>query len=55
MSDLINYTIPDFEFVSKYLYHYRAKVLSVYDGDTIRVELNLGFGIKWKEIGRAHV
>ncbi len=48
MSDLINYTIPDFEFVSKYLYHYRAKVLSVYDGDTIRVELNLGFGIKWK-------
>ena len=48
MSDLINYTIPNFEFVEKYLYHYRAKVLSVYDGDTIRVELSLGFGVKWR-------
>ncbi len=27
------------------LYHYRAKVLSVYDGDTIRVDLDLGLGI----------
>ena len=26
------------------LYHYRAKVVSVYDGDTIRVDIDLGFG-----------
>jgi len=27
------------------MYEYNAKVLSVYDGDTIRVDLDLGFGI----------
>lgn len=27
------------------LYHYRATVVSVYDADTIRVNINLGFGI----------
>jgi len=31
-----------------YLYHYRAKVLEIYDADTIRVELNLGFGLIWR-------
>lgn len=31
-----------------YLYHYKAKVLEIYDGDTIRVELNLGFGLIWR-------
>jgi micrococcal nuclease len=30
-----------------YLYHYKAKVLEIYDADTIRVELNLGFGLVW--------
>jgi len=34
------------------LYTYRAKVLSVYDGDTIRVEIDLGFGMKWVGDGR---
>jgi micrococcal nuclease len=29
------------------LYHYKAKVISVYDGDTIRCDVDLGFGI-WK-------
>jgi micrococcal nuclease len=28
------------------LYFYKAKVISVYDGDTIKVEIDLGFGIK---------
>jgi micrococcal nuclease len=32
--------------LEKELYTYRAKVVSVYDGDTIRVDLDLGFGIK---------
>lgn len=27
-----------------YLYHYKAEVVSVYDGDTIRVKIDLGFG-----------
>jgi len=31
-----------------YLYHYKVKVLEVYDGDTIKVELNLGFGLIWR-------
>lgn len=31
-----------------YLYHYKAKVLEIYDADTIRAELNLGFGIVWR-------
>jgi micrococcal nuclease len=31
-----------------YLYHYKAKVLEIYDADTIRVELNLGFGLVWR-------
>jgi micrococcal nuclease len=28
------------------MFEYMAKVVSVYDGDTIRVDLDLGFGIK---------
>ena len=28
-----------------FLYHYRAKVISVYDGDTITVDIDLGFNI----------
>jgi len=31
-----------------YLYHYKAKVLEIYDADTIRVEINLGFGFTWR-------
>lgn len=31
-----------------YLYHYRAKVIDVYDGDTVRLEVQLGFGLTWK-------
>ncbi len=27
------------------MYQYKAKVVSVYDGDTIRVNIDLGFGI----------
>jgi len=27
------------------LYHYRAKVVSVYDGDTMRVDIDLGLSI----------
>lgn len=27
------------------MYEYRAKVVSVYDGDTIRVDIDLGFGV----------
>lgn len=30
------------------LYTYKAKVLSVYDGDTIRATFDLGFGIELK-------
>lgn len=28
------------------IFAYRAKVLSVYDGDTIRVKISLGFGLE---------
>lgn len=31
------------------MYEYRAKVIKVYDGDTITVELDLGFKIKKEE------
>jgi micrococcal nuclease len=31
------------------MYEYRAKVIEVYDGDTITVELDLGFKIKKEE------
>jgi len=31
-----------------YLYHYKASVLEIYDADTIRVEIDLGFGLKWR-------
>lgn len=27
------------------MYNYRAKVVDVYDGDTIRVDIDLGFGV----------
>ena len=30
------------------MYEYRAVVVSVYDGDTIKVDIDLGFGI-WKK------
>ncbi len=36
------------EIKRKALYHYRAVVMSVYDGDTCRVDLDLGFGV-WKK------
>jgi micrococcal nuclease len=29
------------------MFEYMAKVVSVYDGDTIRVDIDLGFGIKF--------
>lgn len=29
----------------KYLYYYKAKVRSVYDGDTIRVDVDMGLGL----------
>jgi micrococcal nuclease len=48
MSELINYNVPKFDFINEYLYHYKVKVLSVYDGDTIRVELDFGFGLIWR-------
>jgi micrococcal nuclease len=31
-----------------YLFYYQAYVLKIYDGDTIRVEIDLGFGLTWK-------
>jgi micrococcal nuclease len=34
--------------IDSYLYHYKCKVISVYDGDTFRAEINLGFGLSWK-------
>jgi micrococcal nuclease len=34
--------------MDNYLYHYKALVLDIYDADTIRVEIDLGFGLKWK-------
>ena len=36
------------EHINEFLYHYKAIVLDVYDGDTIRVEIDLGFGLKWR-------
>ena len=36
-----------FRGMNDFLYHYTARVLSVYDGDTVRVAIDLGFGIEW--------
>lgn len=33
------------------LYNYRAKIVSVYDGDTVRANIDLGFGIINNGIG----
>ncbi len=30
------------------MYKYKAKVIKVYDGDTIRVNIDLGFGMEMK-------
>jgi len=39
---------------SKYLtndeYYYRAKVIDVYDGDTVTVNIDVGFGIKMEKM-----
>ena len=35
------------EFEKEYLYHYKAVVTDVYDGDTITLDIDLGLGI-WK-------
>ena len=32
------------------LYHYKAEVIDIYDGDTIRANLDLGFGFVWHEM-----
>lgn len=34
--------------MKEFKYHYTAEVVSVYDGDTIRVNIDLGFGHIWK-------
>jgi micrococcal nuclease len=34
--------------MKEFRYHYTADVVSVYDGDTIRVNIHLGFGLNWK-------
>mgnify|MGYP006268086943 CR=1 FL=1 len=31
--------------MDEYLYHYEARLASVYDGDTIRADISLGFNI----------
>ncbi len=31
--------------MDEYLYHYEARLVSVYDGDTIRADISLGFNI----------
>ena len=36
--------------MEEYLYHYNAHVVSVYDGDTIRVNISFGFGHEWNGI-----
>jgi micrococcal nuclease len=42
----------DAQYIFNNLYHYRAKVISIYDGDTITVAIDLGFGNTTKEIVR---
>jgi micrococcal nuclease len=34
--------------MNDYLYHYRCSVIDVYDGDTFRCEIQMGFGLTWK-------
>jgi micrococcal nuclease len=36
------------------LYHYKAKLLKVVDGDTVRLEIDLGFTIRWVSNCRLH-
>jgi micrococcal nuclease len=31
--------------MNAYLYHYKAHVVSIYDGDTITADIDLGFGV----------
>lgn len=31
--------------MNEYLYHYKARLVAVYDGDTIRADVSLGFNI----------
>lgn len=37
------------EALNQSLYHYKARVLRIVDGDTIDVEIDLGLGVKKKE------
>jgi len=42
----------DAQYIFNNLYHYRAEVISIYDGDTITVDVDEGFGDSTKEILR---
>lgn len=33
--------------ISDYRYLYNVDIRSIYDGDTVRVDIDLGFGFKW--------
>ena len=35
--------------MNEFLYHYKALVTDVYDGDTITVEIDVGFDIQFKQ------
>jgi micrococcal nuclease len=35
--------------LNNYLYHYRAHVTKVYDGDTVTADIDLGFGVILKK------
>lgn len=43
----MNEYVPPPEISTNFLYHYKGEVVSVYDADTIRVNIDLGFD-NWK-------
>lgn len=40
--------------MSNLLYHYKAKVIRVVDGDTVRLNIDLGFTVSWESNCRLH-
>lgn len=40
--------------IDQHLYYYKAQLIRVVDGDTLRLEIDLGFTIKWVSNCRLH-
>lgn len=46
----MEYVVDYSKYITDDCYYYRANVIEVYDGDTVTVNIDLGFGVKFEKM-----